>query len=312
MIHAYALEPELVARWTAHAEYRFIRDKFGLGTPRVMLDVVKFTRWKALVKKAAENLPLTDLDHTRLTELLKLLSDRRSRRPDREYDSAVSWQENAEREFDRREFAAVLATANPRSHRGVVAGSSLDESDPRWRRDLGASPSRTPEGLTLVLAPLLVNSQQIHLIDPHFGPGNSRHRKVLEALLGALDEHGARPEVFCVHCGSKMSKVSFEEEARAMAARLPSTQTVSFRRWTARDGGEYLHNRYVLTDLGGVMLGVGLDEGREAEREGQTDDVLLLPPTQYERRWSQYAEANGAFALVDEPAPVTGARQPRR
>jgi len=37
-----------------------------------------------------------------------------------------------------------------------------------------------------------------------------------------------------------------------MAARLPSTQTVSFRRWTTRDGGEFLHNRYVLTDLGGV------------------------------------------------------------
>lgn len=304
MIHAYALDPELVARWSSHAEFRFIRDKFGLGTPRVMLDAVKYTRWKNLVETAADNLPLTDLDRSRLQELFKLFRDRRSRRPDREKTPGLTWLENAEREFDRREFAAVLAMANPRSHRGVLVSAPLDESDPRWQREVGASPARTPEELAKVLAPMLVNSQEIHLVDPHFGPENGRHRRVLEALLDALDDHGARPSVVCIHCGAKAAREFFEAKAQAMASWLPPSQTVAFKRWKERDGGEDLHNRYLLTDLGGVMLGVGLDEGKE----GQTDDLLLLTPAQYTRRWSQYVGANGAFALVDEPAPVTGSK----
>jgi hypothetical protein len=87
-----------------------------------------------------------------------------------------------------------------------------------------------------------------------------------------------------------------------MASRLPRNVTIEFVRWKQRDGGEKLHNRYILTDLGGVSFGVGLDEGKA----GETDDLLLLPRTQYERRWSQYAGDDGTFERVDTPATVQG------
>jgi hypothetical protein len=49
-----------------------------------------------------------------------------------------------------------------------------------------------------------------------------------------------------------------------MAARLLSGVSVEFVRWRQKAGGDKLHNRYVLTDIGGVSLGVGLDEGQRA------------------------------------------------
>lgn len=81
-----------------------------------------------------------------------------------------------------------------------------------------------------------------------------------------------------------------------------NTITVSFIRWKERKGGEKLHNRYVLTNLGGVSLGAGFEAGTE----GQTDDVLLLPSDLYKRRWKQYVENDGSFEKVDAPTPVRG------
>jgi hypothetical protein len=83
---------------------------------------------------------------------------------------------------------------------------------------------------------------------------------------------------------------------------------IGFVRWEEKHGGEKLHNRYVLTELGGVFLGVGLDEGDA----GETDDFILLPRAQYEHRWSQYVNNDGAFELADRPATVHGTRRGSR
>jgi hypothetical protein len=152
---------------------------------------------------------------------------------------------------------------------------------------------------------MLVNCRVLHLVDPHFGPENARHRRVLEALMAVLANNGVSPELVRVHCLAKSTLGFFETEAAKMASRLPSGITVEFRRWQHHDGGDRLHNRYVLTDLGGVSLGVGLDAGAE----GETDDLLLLPQEQYVRRWAQYAEEDGSFDIGDRPISVTGSGQ---
>jgi hypothetical protein len=68
--------------------------------------------------------------------------------------------------------------------------------------------------------------------------------------------------------------------------------------------GDRLHNRYVLTDLGGVTLGIGLDAGNE----GETDDLVLLSRAQYTHRWSQYVGNDGTLERVDAPKTVSGTR----
>mgnify|MGYP001559669527 CR=1 FL=1 len=44
--------------------------------------------------------------------------------------------------------------------------------------------------------------------------------------------------------------------------------------------------------------------GRSSFR--QTDDVHLMPRSQFELRWAQYVTGNGAFDLVDQPSPIRG------
>jgi Regulator of RNA terminal phosphate cyclase/Sigma-54 interaction domain/CRISPR-associated protein (Cas_Csm6) len=68
------------------------------------------------------------------------------------------------------------------------------------------------------------------------------------------------------------------------------------REWRQREGGEKLHNRYILTDIGGVSFAVGLDDGDD----GETDEVTLLEEKTYKFRWMQYRGPEQAFYLVDE------------
>jgi hypothetical protein len=65
---------------------------------------------------------------------------------------------------------------------------------------------------------------------------------------------------------------------------IPAGLTLLVRRWENRKGGDKLHNRYILTDVGGVEFGVGLDEGDP----GTTDDITLLSADSYRRGLNDY------------------------
>ena len=275
MIYAFALEPRVVATWGRREEFRFIHDKFGLGTPRVLLELPRFIDWKNNVYAAAGKLDLSPKDWKRLEEIFRIFTEHRCRRPSSVYQDVLTWLENAEREHQQSEFRAIIATENPRRNPVVVLGDDLGLPKARlWMCDTGATPSRSTEDLAAVLSAMLINCRQLHLVDPHFGPENARHRKLLEALMDVLSGHAVAPEVIRVHSSAKSVLRFFEEEAAKMAERLPKGYSVEFARLKQREGGEKLHNRYVLTDLGGVSLGAGLDVGGA----GESDD-LIAPPT---------------------------------
>lgn len=302
MIHAFAVEPQVVATWARRGEFRYFRDKFGLGAPRVLLELPEFVAWKRAAHAAGVELALSDSDMKRLEELFKLFGSHKVTRTSAVYRDVASWLENAEREFDRRSFAAIVSTENPRRHRGVVTSSDLEGSRV-WDCPRGALPDRTPEAVTAALHAMLSNCRVLHFIDPHFGPENARHRRVLFALLDVVARNGLESVPVHICCSDKAPLRFFEQEAAALADRLPNGISVGFTRLRERAGGEKLHNRYVLTDLGGVSLGVGLDDGKK----GESDDILLLPAENFERRWNQYVGQSG-FDVVDRPSTVVGRR----
>ena len=83
---------------------------------------------------------------------------------------------------------------------------------------------------------------------------------------------------------------------------LPAGVLLTVYRWKNREGGEKLHNRYILADIGGVSFNTGLDEGAP----GTTDDVSRLGYHTYAKRWDDYAGPNFAFDRDGEPFSVEG------
>jgi hypothetical protein len=84
---------------------------------------------------------------------------------------------------------------------------------------------------------------------------------------------------------------------------IPAGLPVRFVRWHQRPGGETLHHRYILTELGGVSLLHGFDEGPPSE----TNEINIQSKDAYDLRWAQYAGAPPAFDWADE-VPIVGAK----
>lgn len=141
---------------------------------------------------------------------------------------------------------------------------------------------------------LIINASELHLIDPHFGPDARRYREVLEALLGEVAAAGRVPRLVRVHRSDNAMLSHFARTAaQERPRRIPAGTKVEFARWCEHAGGNAVHNRYVLTELGGVTLGKALDAGAAGHR----DDLNLMAPDQYRLRWAQYLGRDGCYSL---------------
>ena len=298
MIYEFAIDPNLVATWGNPSDYRFFADKFGLGTARVMSEFPKLKNWRRQILKATSG--AEDLELQRITALISLLTDKMISRPDTQYDGTISWLENAEFEHTRKKFHAILSTCNPRNHTDVMTGENLGvNSDKRWNLRIEKIVPREASEMSNSIVSMMSNCTIAILIDPHFGPENPRHRRTLTEFLNALMQNRNNLPLIRVeiHTKEKSSAEFFKKECKANLSKcIPMNIRVKLVRWKQRLGGEKLHNRYILTDIGGVKFTIGLDDGQA----GETDEITLLPRETYELRWKQYASNEPAFDFVDE------------
>ena len=107
----------------------------------------------------------------------------------------------------------MLATENPRGHRGVLVSDQLASTEARWDMRHRGMPERTPEALAAALSAMLVNCRVLHLVIhtsvlKMLGP-----RRVLEALMQLLAAQGLVPELIRVHCPEKSTLPFFERES---------------------------------------------------------------------------------------------------
>lgn len=298
MIHEFAVEPELAATWGRNAEYRHFVAAFGLGTARVVSGYPR--DWTNLVLKSA--LPATEMEGKRLEVLLTQVSRVLVRRSG-PYDARQTWMRNALAEHARTSFSGILARSDSEDV-AVITEAIMDHS-PVWNRPLGLACSRSSASVAAVMAPLLRCCQRVAFVDPHFGPENAKHRRPLQALLRALvtGRPGNPPEEVAVITSVKSTHEFFVAHCGTELPRLtPRGLKLVLRRLKSRTGGEKLHNRYILTDLGGVSFGIGLDEGDPTHK----DDLHVLSEGQLALRQKQYLGAELAFEKPEEDVVVVG------
>lgn len=301
MIHEYAIEPDALVSWAANKrDTRYLTENFGLGKTRVMAEFPKFKNWRKQVYIAAAN-SLDDLSKKRLDGLLRCLSENKVARSDCKYDGKYGWLENAEDEYVRHQFTAILASKNTNNKKYILLSTDIGIwPEEIWEIKDRITELRQPNALAKVLSPLLLKSREIIFIDPYF----RATRKDFCDLLQIFLQEAVKCPVFSkkqrveVHVSADYEKaLSQDEYVKECQSKLPQLiptgLNVEFKRWKQRQGYEKLHNRYILTNLGGVSFGVGLNTGEE----GESDDLTLLARDQYMKRWEQYARENGEFEL---------------
>lgn len=302
MICEYALEPELVATWYQRELFRHFIEQFGFrldgsATGRIVTQYPR--KWKKQVWEAFETnfgKSAREDERLRVMELLKELTILEIRRSNTEFDSQCAWLENAEN--TQPPFYAILAQNNPRDNLRVMREAEVlgKAPPPLWNAPRDPV-QRTAASMATRLAPMLRCATRILFVDPHFRPSEPRWRNPLREFLNIICD-GSREVALEYHTGDTVSWGLLQSQCQQYLPRLiPHGFTLTVRRWKNRQNGERLHNRYILTDIGGVQFGVGLDEGDP----NSTDDISLLGYESWQKRLRDYGyDSKPAFDLEGE------------
>lgn len=223
-----------------------------------------------------------------------------------EWNPERKWVDNALEEHRQRPFCAIITDNACGKSPEVIREEDLDEEDePRWKAEVQRRIERTAADMAACADTLLRNAKQILLVDPYFNPQAQRFRRPFGAFLRAAAnrEPGIPIERIEVHTGDSAAgtKAFFDGECKKYLPRhIPSGLKVRVVRW---DQG-YLHNRYVLTERGGLKFGTGLDD-----HDGGTvahDMVDLLTPEPYAQTWGEYQRQSPVFPLKEDDLIIEG------
>lgn len=309
MLQEFALEPALLNNWH---DFRFFISQFGIDKGRLISRFPK--KWKRMVYQSLSN--CKEIERKRIEERLTRIDARMLPRPPRNWNEDHDWLTNAEREHDVIPFRAILARANPRNCPSVICGDEVDdtvdyrslpETDSRrlWQANTAAIIRRDAAEMADVIDPFLRRANTILFVDKHFGPENPRHRIPLEEFASRLDERfpSAMPEVLAIHCACKSALEFFRSQCeKHLAAMFPSNQPVQCCRWAPED----MHNRFVLTELGGVAFLEGLDQFMG---DGRSQDVVCLLSEEVSCQLiEQYTPGTSPFTKRDE-CVIRGSRR---
>jgi hypothetical protein len=299
MIAEYALEPGMVAKWGDRLNYRFFIREFGLGSGRQVSRYPK--KW---ARKVWESFPGgSEIERKRLEELLVRLQETIIRRKDFHWDENKTWLDNALQEHSRHAFRAILTRKNPVGRPEIIEEDGIADSPcPAWDSPHGRTVCRTTVVMLAAVKHMLICCRWVKFIDPYFVKGTTGHKKSLSAFLKILSAERpvGRPQAIEIHTTGEGATTDYLK--RFYEKIIPVGLQVTIYRWQQRPGGQKLHNRYILTDLGGVSFHHGLDTGRE----GETDDLTRLDLQQYFLRCNQYNPAAAAFDPAASPLVIIG------
>jgi len=295
MFYEYAVDPAALSNWE---RVRFFFDAFGPWKGRFLTDFPS-RKWRKMIY---DGLNCGDMEKKRIEERLRSLDTRVfSRRAGSSYNDAQSWIDNALAEHGRLPFRAIIA-AGDRAEDFVLDAADLDDRHALWAVPQGRLIVRQAEALTEALRVLIARSKRVVVIDPYFRADQHDKRVMLVSICalsgGEVEVHFADGEALPGY------RLCMEHAARALPGSIPEGKTVTLHCWSERAGGARLHNRYLLTEIGGVQFGDGIESGRP----GQTDRVSILEESTRAALWADFAGEAATFERVGDKQTFVGTR----
>jgi len=297
MFRTYAIDPE-VSSDTA-ALLAFIR---GLGLEHGRLMAEFPGHWRRLAR---------DYVHTLESETAKALATDLLRdiahlgylkvKLGLDFDGSQSWARNAIRH--EQHFSAIICpSASPDQHASerVHTAASLVRNEEFWQTDRHTRFTNDSASWREVIGPFLqLGTNGAALMDPYFHPLDARFAESVERLFA---DHRRLTELF-LHCSRDANEtrdLGTNEWARICVAELQpllrSAASITIVRWSEGPDGARPHERWIVTDRGGLQLdrGIALD--------GLRNKATWLSAKEATSLWNTYGkspDSSGEFRLED-------------
>lgn len=309
MLQEYALEPTLLNNWK---DVRFFLSQFGFDQGRLILRYP--SKWKQMVYESLGS--CGDIEKSRIIECLRRVDSKLVKNGEWEWTNALGWLDNALRGNEINPIHAIIAKDPPEPPGNVLAAdlihdasgvdtANLTPAQLLWRARKNKIFRREAAEFSEITRRFVTYANTIRFIDPHFGPENSRHRIPFKEILANLEHRnpGQPPPIVEFHLREKSTRSFFETKCNSdIAPLIRNGQMVSFFRWTSRK----LHNRFLLTEIGGLAFLTGLDI---FQGDGPEEDVVvLLDDETSQHLFRDYSSQNSTLGTCETPFSIVGMR----
>jgi hypothetical protein len=166
-----------------------------------------------------------------------------------------------------------------------LVSAELDEANARFQATAQRHINRTSAEIVASVELLLRSSKTIKLVDPHFNPSTARWRRMLGLImniLGASSQTGVKLEIH------RVDNALPGNIQRYFDSTIPNLRPVGLSVSVFLHPERRMHNRFVLTELGGASFSTGLDDNEDGGYSS-TDLVALLAPVTYAEEWRTYS-----------------------
>jgi hypothetical protein len=288
MLNEYAIEPELFDNWE---RFRYLIEKFGVENGRLISQYP--LEWRKAVYNAT--IGFKPVQRSYVEECLRrlVLMSRNG-----EWNDELNWLENAIEEHSKRSFHAIISNINPNNHSHVLINEEIHDGQPLMQASRSVQIKRTSQEMALCVKNLFYSSKQIMFIDPHFSKANNRHFRPLGEFLKLIEEarnlRGVSVNWLEYHTDNKTDESFFKNRCdQRLPVLIPQGMILQIVRWPEDE----LHNRFILTDIGGVMFGTGLDDNEDGNST-DWEDVNLLDYSHYQELWRKHTGKQSFHQII--------------
>lgn len=287
MIKEFAIQPEALVG--SFRDFRYLIEKFGVGQGRLISGFP--SKWTKLVYEALSSQQLSEQEKHAIASYLKSKLVQPdlvypSRRPGG--DGSKSWTVRAIEASKLIPFDGIITTEAAENQSNILSPNFLTEFDPRFASSHNLKVDRTADSLVGCIDLLIQACQTIKLIDPHLDPTKSRFRRVLQRVVDTVlaSQRSTEIEIYRSYDGDidKSNLLSFFKDWLPKISR----GLVVFRVYLLSEDSVRMHNRFILTNIGGAMYGTGLDDWDDKLPRAQ-EDVVLLDHREFALKWSEYS-----------------------
>lgn len=324
MIYEYAVDPELVKDWILNRDVG-LAGYFGMDQRRIVSDVDgdwQTEIFNLVFRHFGED--YYSPEFTEANQFLQALMQFMYQGVNRGLHRSEPWIDQVLQVNQLEPFHAILTTRLiPGCNAVITPDVTRDLTNSRWYLPSIKVTKKTAAAIADQLATLLRLASTVVLIDYYFDPLKDEYCEVLAALIAkavltrapnrtwpnvvvisSVDYRNKSSESRAIPPAEqhlRIAQLRCNAAIKKLGACAPIGMSITFKCVAAFKDGDEVHNRYLLTDLGGACIPYGLD----LKGENVFDDITPLYQDQFEKRWKQYYKAE-SLNVIGQPVVIQG------
>ena len=313
MHYEYAVDPRAITSdWkTCH----LLSEKFGFDEGRLLSLFPR--KWLKMAIEYVDKMEgAREKEKETMVERLKVLKDECSIPSGREYKRDKTWFKNAiDTQNGKCPFRAVISNNGNDDMEFVLNVDDVlygeKELISNFQVDRDDNLPRDVESVTNALSVLLRASRKVLFIDPYFYLSKQGYRLFLKRSLRIIDKQksNANSTYSCdisIHANRKHKEKNvsildlINRHKQEIVSIIPHGMRIDFYCWEEKFGGEGFHDRFLVTDKGGISIQAGF----QPMKKSKPTYANLMSSKQAKEKQKLFFPDSKAYELPEKPIRI--------